>query len=74
MTPMTIEQLYEKLKDKDFQDTSTNLFYNYYVFQYDPQQEAEIYSQLKQYQENQNLSSSTFVFTPAADDEVIDLR
>ena len=29
---------------------------------------------LKQYQENQNLSSSTFVFTPAADDEVIDLR
>ena len=51
MTPMTIEQLYEKLKDKDFQDTTTNLFYNYYVFQYDPQQEAEIYSQLKQYQE-----------------------
>ena len=52
MTPMTIEQLYEKLKDKDFQDTTTNLFYNYYVFQYDPQQEAEIYSQLKLYQEN----------------------
>ena len=31
MTPMTIEQLYEKLKDKDFQDTTTNLFYNYYT-------------------------------------------
>lgn len=52
MTPMTVEQLYEKLKDKEFQDPSTNLFYNYYVFQYDPQKEADIYRQLKQYQEN----------------------
>lgn len=52
MIPMTIEQLYEELKNKDFQDTTSNLFYNYYVFQYDPQKEAEIYRQLNYFQEN----------------------
>lgn len=44
---MTIEELYKKLEDKSFQDTTTGtMFYNVYIFQYPPEEEYQIYSQI----------------------------
>ena len=44
---MTIEELYKKLEDKSFQDTTTGtMFYNVYIFQYAPEEEYQIYSQI----------------------------
>lgn len=35
MTPMTVEQLYDKLCSKTFQDTeSGDFFYNFYLYLY----------------------------------------
>ena len=40
---MTIEELYHKLEDKSFQDTSVGtMFYNVYIFQYPAEDENEI--------------------------------
>ena len=40
---MTIEELYEKLSSKEFQDPSNgDLFYNYFVYQYPAEKEYEI--------------------------------
>ncbi|MDR3260714.1 MAG: DUF1788 domain-containing protein, partial [Tannerella sp.] len=45
---MTIEELYNKLEDKFFQDTDTgSIFYNVYIYQYDPDKEYEIRDQIE---------------------------
>ena len=47
---MTIEQLYHKMEDKSFQDTSTGtLFYNVYIFQYPAEDEYEICKQIESF-------------------------
>lgn len=45
---MTVDELYKKLSDPGFQDTENgDLFYNFYVFQYDPEKEYEIQRQIQ---------------------------
>lgn len=45
---MTIEELYNKLEDKFFQDTDTgSIFYNVYIFQYKAKDEYEIRDQIE---------------------------
>ena len=45
---MTVDELYKKLSDPGFQDTENgDLFYNFYVFQYEPEKEYEIQQQIK---------------------------
>lgn len=44
---MTITELYEQLKDKDFQDPTTgNLFFPAYMYLYDPAQEYQIQDEI----------------------------
>ena len=46
---MTVDELYKKLSDPNFQDTENgDLFYNFYVFQYEPEKEYEIQRQIKE--------------------------
>lgn len=45
---MTIEELYNKLGDKFFQDTDTgSIFYNVYIFRYPPEDEYEVREQIQ---------------------------
>ncbi len=45
---MNIEELYNKLEDKFFQDTDTgSIFYNVYIYQYNPEEEYNIRSQIE---------------------------
>ena len=45
---MTVDELYKKLSDPGFQDTENgDLFYNFYVFQYEPEKEYEIQRQIQ---------------------------
>lgn len=45
---MTIEELYNKLEDKFFQDTDTgSIFYNVYIYQYNPAEEYDIREQIE---------------------------
>ena len=47
---MTIEELYQKLEDKSFQDTSVGtMFYNVYIFQYPAEDENEICYQIDEF-------------------------
>ena len=47
---MTIDELYQKMEDKSFQDTSTGtMFYNVYIFQYPAEEEYHIYSQIESF-------------------------
>lgn len=44
---MTIEELYNKLEDRFFQDTDTgSIFYNVYIFPYPPEEEYNIRDQI----------------------------
>ena len=53
MTPMTVEQLYEKLCSKTFQDTENgDLFYNFFVYLYPAGRENEMRSQIASIKEN----------------------
>ena len=53
MKPMTVEQLYEKLCSKKFQDTqSGDLFYNFYVYLYPADKEFEMREQIEDIKEN----------------------
>jgi hypothetical protein len=46
---MTVEELYEKLDSKQFQDPSNgDLFYNYYVYQYPPEKEYDIRDKIQE--------------------------
>lgn len=50
---MTINELYEKLNSPSFQDPqSGDLFYNFFVYQYPPEEEYEIRRQIKSFKEN----------------------
>ncbi len=49
---MTIDELYEKLSSRQFQDTTNgDLFYNYFVYQYPAEKEYEIRQQIKEFKE-----------------------
>ena len=53
MKPMTVEQLYEKLCSKKFQDTqSGDLFYNFFVYLYPADKEFEMSEQIEDIKEN----------------------
>ena len=53
MKPMTVEQLYEKLCSKKFQDTqSGDLFYNFFVYLYPADKEFEMRQQIEDIKEN----------------------
>ena len=53
MKPMTVEQLYEKLCSKKFQDTqSGDLFYNFFVYLYPADKEFEMREQIDDIKEN----------------------
>jgi len=50
---MTVDELYRKLSDPGFQDTENgDLFYNFYVFQYPPENEYEIRRQIIELKES----------------------
>ncbi len=47
---MTIDELYQKMEDKSFQDTSTGtMFYNVYIFQYPAEDEYEMCKQIESF-------------------------
>lgn len=47
---MTIEELYKKMEDKSFQDTTTGtMFYNVYIFQYPAEEEQTIYKEIESF-------------------------
>lgn len=49
---VNFEKLYEKLADKQFQDTeNSDFFYNYYVVQYNVKEESEVERTLDQFKE-----------------------
>ena len=49
---MTIDELYEKLSSRQFQDTQNgDLFYNFFVYQYPAEKEYEILQQIKEFKE-----------------------
>jgi hypothetical protein len=53
MKEMTVQQLHEKLSSKEFQNPENgDLFYNYFVFQYDASKEHEMRQQIKEFKEN----------------------
>lgn len=50
---MTVKELYDKLCDHGFQKTEDgDLFYNFYLYQYDADKEYEIREQIKEFREN----------------------
>lgn len=50
---MTIEELYEKLSSKEFQDTEHgDIFYNFYLFQYNAEEEYSMRRQIEQFTVN----------------------
>lgn len=49
---MTIQQLYDKLNSKEFQESDNSLFYNYYIYQYEADKEYEMRKQLKEFKDN----------------------
>lgn len=49
---MTIDELYEKLSSRQFQDTQNgDLFYNFFVYQYPADKEYEIRQQINEFKE-----------------------
>lgn len=52
MTSMTIQELYDKLNSKEFQENDNSLFYNYYIYQYPANKEYEMRAQLDEFKQN----------------------
>lgn len=52
MSSMTIQELYEKLNSKEFQESDNSLFYNYYIYQYPATKEYEMRAQLQDFKKN----------------------
>ena len=53
MRPMTIEELDVLLNSKEFQDVENgDLFYNFYLFQYEAAKEYDIRRQIRQFENN----------------------
>lgn len=42
MKSMTIPELYNLLCSEDFKNTENDIFYNFYIFQYPPEDEPQI--------------------------------
>lgn len=51
MKKITLEQLYEKLCSEEFKNTENDIFYNFYIFQYEPDKEYDIRYQIKEFKE-----------------------
>ncbi len=51
MTRMTVKELYEKLKSPEFKK-SENIFYNYYIYQYNADKEYETRQQIEDFKRN----------------------
>jgi len=52
MTNMTMEELFQKLSSKEFQDTeNSDIYYNYYIFQYDAEREATREAELVEFKD-----------------------
>ena len=50
---MTVKELYDKLCSPGFQKTEDgDLFYNFYIYQYDADKEYEIRDQIKEFRDN----------------------
>lgn len=49
MRKMTINELYEKLCSEEFKNTENDIFYNFFIFQYDPEDEYEIRHQIEEF-------------------------
>ena len=50
---MTVKELYEKLCDPGFQRTEDgDIFYNFYIYQYDAEKEYEIRDQIREFKDN----------------------
>lgn len=49
---MTVEQLYDKLCSKSFQDTESNIFYNFFVYLYQADKEFEMREQIDRIKES----------------------
>lgn len=49
---MTIQELYNHLNSPEFQNTDGNIFYNYYIYQYDAKDEYNIRKQIEEFQNN----------------------
>ena len=52
MSSMTIQELYDKLNSKEFQENDNSLFYNYYIYQYPADREYEMRAQLQDFKKN----------------------
>lgn len=63
MTPMTIPQLCEKLSSEQFQNPRNIVYYNYYIFLYDPAKEYEIRQQIKEMKDSL-IRPNTFIDIP----------
>ena len=46
MNKMTLDQLYDTLCSDDFKNTENDIFYNFYIFQYEPEKEYEMRRQI----------------------------
>lgn len=46
MNKMTLDQLYNTLCSDDFKNTENDIFYNFYIFQYEPEKEYEMRRQI----------------------------
>lgn len=50
---MTVNELYHKLNSPEFQDAANgDLFYNFFIYQYDARKEYEMRSQIQEFQRN----------------------
>ncbi len=50
---MTVDELYQKLSSPAFQDTAQgDMFYNFFVFQYDAREEHSMRSQIQEFRDN----------------------
>ena len=51
MKSMTIEELYDHLNSPEFQQTQSDIFYNYYIYLYPPQDEYKMRDQIQEFKE-----------------------
>ena len=49
MRKMTINELYELLCSEEFKNTENDIFYNFFIFQYNPEDEYEMRSQIEEF-------------------------
>ena len=47
MRNMTLEELYDKLCSEEFKNTENDIFYNFFIYQYLPQEEYAMRKKIK---------------------------